>query len=115
MPVKPGYFDHFVIAARSVVEAGFDSSSDNDQIDNAGAYMQPVKSRNHEKGCAELGRTQGVAPETHAFLHDQFSPFKRLHTHEHYAEARSRHHEPERFVAFPAIAHVDGHRHRAAR
>ncbi len=49
MPVKPGYFHHLVIAAGSVVETGFDSSADNNQIDDADAYMQPVKTRNHEK------------------------------------------------------------------
>ena len=79
MPVKPGYFHHLVVAACSIVEAGFNSSSGNDQVDNANAHMQPVKSRNHEKCRAELGRAHGVAPEAHAVVHDQFGPLERLH------------------------------------
>ena len=65
MPVQAGDFDDLVIAAPFFVEAPFDPGGNNQQIDYAGAYMQPVKTRDHEKGRAELCRSHRIAPGPH--------------------------------------------------
>jgi hypothetical protein len=50
MPVQAGDFHDLVVAASFFIEATFDPGRDYEQINYTGAYMKPVKPRDHKKG-----------------------------------------------------------------
>ena len=50
MPVQADDFHDLVVAASFFIDASLDPGRDDEQINDAGAYMKPVKSRDHKKG-----------------------------------------------------------------
>src|SRR5216683_7423101 len=83
-----------------------------DQKENhADRHVRAVETRDHEKGCAELRRAQGVAPGTYSLMDDQLGPLEGLHAYECGAQCRGAQQQDESHLSIFFITELDRHRH----
>src|SRR6266851_7680 len=115
VPIQAHDFDDLVFSLPAGHEARppviqiapYDLDGHDDQENHADRHVSAMETRDHEKGRAELRRTQGVAPGTYPLVHDQLGPLEGLHPDECGAQCRGDQQQDKGFDAIFSIAEVD--------
>src|SRR5881628_2767590 len=74
-------------------------------------HVRAVEARDHEKGRAELGRAQGVAPGTYSLMDDELGPLEGLHADECGAQRGGAQQQDESHLPVFFITELDRHGH----